>query len=196
MLLAVVLTSTVLLILTSQLLKSRSIREASSHMKHRASHKEVHSVKEMYNKQRHPSSSSRSRPEFPLGHNQAKVSSSSSLKRKQAKKVSDTKVYEKLWNNFHWVYENHSSGTPKDAKLNSSKGCNDTLCIDYLSDSDVKFFFQCLKNATRRLKKILEHQNTGSTPVPFLSYFEDLGKTGSKGILASGSCRFMNGKGK
>ena len=92
----------------------------------------------------------------------------------------------------------HSMGVSKQKRKgilidSTSHSCKDALCTEYLSDFERKSFLNCQKNATRRLEKMLNisrnRSNSSLTPSNVVAE-ESYG-----GVLASGGCRFMNGKG-
>lgn len=96
---------------------------------------------------------------------------------------------EKLWDKFLKGCVNSSKGNTRPLL---QRNCRDALCTNYLSESDLKIFHQCQKNSTRRFKKFLGHQSNSNVSRRLRSC---LSETDTRGVLVTGSCRFMSGGG-
>ena len=96
------------------------------------------------------------------------------------------------WNSFLKQCSN-SSASEDVHKSAVRNDCNDQLCTNFLSKSDLNIFRQCQKNSTRRFKRFLGHQES----IDMRRQLDAcLNRTGSGGVLATGDCRFMKGEGK
>lgn len=76
--------------------------------------------------------------------------------------------------------------------ISHQQNCEDSLCTKYLSEMDLEVFHQCQKSSIRRFITFLDHQNSSDLSRRLVSC---LNKTSADDILATGSCRFMNGEG-
>lgn len=71
--------------------------------------------------------------------------------------------------------------------------CRDAMCTNYLSKSDMNTLLQCQRNATRKIKRLARRWSHNDVKSPLLV---TLRRDNSTGALSSGSCRFIEGKGK
>lgn len=80
----------------------------------------------------------------------------------------------------------------------SFTNCTDDLCTNFLTELDKKMFSRCLRNATKKGHQMMRRQRqmrlstTTTTTTLSLKLHEVVGNA----LLASGSCRFISGKGQ
>lgn len=121
-------------------------------------------------------------------HSSTERSSDSQKSRKEVRSHSEQQG---LWNGA--VRDcSGSQEAKRDDKLTNTH-CGDRLCAEYLSEVDMKAFFQCQGNASRRIKRFLSRQSSvGNESRQLVSC---LNGTGSRDMIATGNCRFMKAEG-
>lgn len=82
--------------------------------------------------------------------------------------------------------------TKKIDNMTTSRRCNDVLCTSYLSESDLSNFYNCQHTSTRRYQRFLEHRFSANATARVKNVKPKL----AGGILATGKCKFMDGKGE
>ena len=73
----------------------------------------------------------------------------------------------------------------------SPKQCNNILCTNYLSETDLNDFFSCQRSSTKRYRRFLEHRHSSNDS----QGWNGVKPTSVGGILATGNCSFRNGEG-